>query len=236
MLTLAIIPARGGSKSIPLKNIKLFCGKPLVTHSIQTALECSSIDRTIVSTDSQVIAEVARQAGAEVPFLRPDNFSQDDTLDFPVFIHCLEWLKTQENYEPDLVVHLRPTSPLRDPQMIEQAIQLLKEDRNADAVRAVCEPSQNPFKMWELGENGYLTPLVKTEIEEQYNQPRQKLPTIYWQNGYVDITRVRTLLEKRSMTGTFIRPLIVEPEHLLDIDNELTFRLAEMIYEKKTGA
>ncbi len=232
MSIIALIPARGGSKSIPLKNIKLFCGKPLIVHSIEAALACPSINRTIVSTDSDKIAGISRDAGADVPFLRPEEHSQDDTPDLPVFIHCLEWLKRHEDYEPDIIVHLRPTSPLRTAEMIEKAIQALVDDPEADAVRAVCEPSQNPFKMWEIGKDGFMSPLVKTNITEQYNQPRQKLPMVYWQNGYIDVTRRRTLLEKNSMTGDKIKPLIVENSDIIDIDDELTFEFAEIMHKR----
>jgi len=233
MEIIAIIPARGGSKSIPLKNIKDFCGKPLIVHTIEASLACPLINRTIVSTDSEKIAEIALAAGAEVPFMRPDVHAQDDTLDLPVFVHCLKWLKENEGYEPDIVVHLRPTSPLRTVAMIEKAIQTLMDDPDADSVRAVCEPSQNPFKMWEIEKDGYMSPLVKTDIEEQYNQPRQKLPTVYWQNGYIDVTRRTTLLEKNSMTGTRLKPLIVDDSDIIDIDNELTLEFAEIMYKRK---
>ena len=233
MRVLAIIPARGNSKSIPFKNIKLFCGKPLVTYSIETALACSLIERTIVSTDSEKIAEVARSAGAEVPSLRPDEYAKDDTPDLPVFVHCLDWLNDNEGYVPDIIVHLRPTSPLRSLEMVEDGIQMLLDDPATDSVRAVCEPAQNPFKMWEINEDSFLSPLVEAEIKEQWNQPRQKLPTVYWQNGYVDVTRGRTILEKHSMTGDKIKPLIVDNENIIDIDNELTFQLAEMMYERR---
>jgi CMP-N,N'-diacetyllegionaminic acid synthase len=233
MRVLAIIPARGNSKSIPFKNIKLFCGKPLVTYSIETALACSLIERTIVSTDSEKIAEVARNAGAEVPFLRPDEYANDDTPDLPVFVHCLDWLNDNEGYVPDIIVHLRPTSPLRYLEMVEDGIQMLVDDPATDSVRAVCEPAQNPFKMWKIKEDSFLSPLVEAKIKEQWNQPRQKLPTVYWQNGYVDVTRGRTILEKHSMTGDKIKPLIVDNENIIDIDNELTFQLAEMMYERR---
>ena len=230
---IALIPARAGSKSIPLKNIKLFCGKPLIVHSIEAALACPLINRTIVSTDSKEIAEIAKNAGAEVPFLRPEKFAQDDTPDLPVFIHCLEWLKEHEGFEPDILVHLRPTSPLRTVSMIEKAIQLLIDEPEADAIRAVCEPSQNPFKMWEIMEDGFISPLAKTNIEEQYNQPRQRLPIVYWQNGYIDVTRRKTIVEKNSMTGDKIKPLIVDNSDIIDIDNELTFEFAEVMYRRK---
>ena len=135
--------------------------------------------------------------------------------------------------EPDILVHLRPTSPLRTVAMIEKAIRTLIEDPAADSVRAVCEPSQNPFKMWEIGESGYMTPLVKSDIQEQYNQPRQRLPMVYWQNGYIDVTRRETILEKHSMTGEKVKPLIVGNSDIIDIDNEETFEFAEIMYKRK---
>lgn len=232
MEIIAIIPARRGSKSIPLKNIKLFCGKPLLVYSIETALVCSSIDRTIVSTDSEEIATVAKEAGAEVPFLRPAEFAQDDTADLPVFLHCLDWLKANEGYEPDIVVHLRPTSPLRTVSMVEKAIWVLIDNPSTDSVRSVCSATQSPFKMWNIDEEGFLSPLLKTDICEQWNQPRQKLPKVYWQNGYVDVTRRTTLIEKHSMTGDRILPMIVSDTHILDIDSRLTFEQAEKIYRR----
>jgi len=232
METIAIIPARGGSKSIPSKNIRLFSGKPLLVHSIETALVCSSIDRTVVSTDSEQIAEIAKEAGSEVPFLRPSEYAQDSTPDFPVFIHCLEWLKSNQDYEPDIIVHLRPTSPLRTLGMVEKAIQLLIDNPSADSIRCVCVPSQSPFKMWTIDQGGFLSPLVKTDIPEQWNQPRQILPKVYWQNGYVDVIRKETLIERHSMTGDRILPMIVSDTHILDIDSLLTFEQAENIFQR----
>lgn len=231
MKVIAIIPSRGGSKSIPLKNIKPFLDKPLIVHSIKIALDCPSIDRTIVSTDSEDIALIAKEAGAEVPFLRPAEYAQDDTLDLPVFEHCLQWLQKNESYLPDIIVQLRPTSPLRTTNMVEKAIQILTNNPQADSVRAICEPTQNPFKMWTITDEGYLSPLLNnTDILELYNQPRQNLPKVYWQNGYVDVTRRKTILEKKSMTGDKIMPLLVDNSNIIDIDNELTFKLAELMH------
>jgi len=230
MKVLAIIPARGGSKSIPKKNLVKLCGKPLLAYSIETALICPTIDRLIVSSDNKEIMDVAIEYGAEVPFIRPKELAQDDTLDLPVFIHCLKYLKENEGYEPDIIVQLRPTSPLRSEDMVEKGIQLLLDHPKADSVRAVCSPSQNPYKMWTITKDGYLNPLVDISIEEPFNQPRQALPDVFWQNGYVDVTRTSTIIEKNSMTGKKILPLIVDSREIIDIDNELTFKFAEMIY------
>lgn len=229
----ALIPARGGSKSIPKKNLAQLSGKPLIAHSIEAARACPLIDRVIVSTDSEEIAAVAKSLGAEVPFLRPANLAEDDTPDFPVFTHCLEWLVENEGVHPEIWVQLRPTSPLRNPSLIERAIQTLERDPECDSVRAITEPRQNPFKMWKIAASGYLTPLVKLDLPEPYNQPRQKLPQVYWQNGYIDVFRTRTITEKKSLTGDRIRPVLVDNSEIIDIDDSMTLEFAEWMLQKR---
>jgi N-acylneuraminate cytidylyltransferase len=214
---IALIPARGGSKSIPRKNIYPVAGKPLIAHSIRQALESKYISRVIVSTDDEEIADVSRQWGAEVPFMRPAEFSQDQSLDIEVFDHALRWLKKNEAYEPELVVHLRPTGPVRRVARIDQAIEALLAQPEADALRSVQIAKQNPYKMWFI-ENGLLKPILQLEgIAEPYNMPRQKLPKTYWQNGTLDITRPKTVLEKQSMMGEKIIAFeINDPAYDLD--------------------
>lgn len=123
---IAIIPARGGSKGIPRKNIRLLHGKPLIAWTIETALSTSCLKRVIVSTDDEEIAEVAEKYGAEVPFLRPKKYAQDDTTDMPVYEHTLHWLEENERYIPDIVVWLRPTAPLRTSEDIKNAVNILR--------------------------------------------------------------------------------------------------------------
>src|SRR5690606_27318064 len=144
---LALIPARGGSKGIPRKNIRSFAGYPLIAWSIAAAKESSHITRIIVSTDDEKIASVAKECGAEAPFLRPAEISQDNTTDLPVFEHALKWLEDVEGYRPDVVIQLRPTSPLRPKGMIDSAIRILQDHKDADCVRGVVAAGQNPFKM-----------------------------------------------------------------------------------------
>lgn len=227
---IGIIPARGGSKSIPGKNIARLAGKPLIAYSIETAKQCRHISRVIVSTDSEQIREISLFFGAEVPFLRPAELAQDDTPDWPVFRHALEWLSLHEGYHPEIVVHLRPTTPLRRPEKVDEAIGMLIENPEADAVRSVSPPLQNPFKMWTLA-RPYLKPLMDVGLPEPYNQPRQKLPTVYWQNGYVDVTRARTILEEKSMTGDRILPYIMEELFVVDIDQPFSLKLAGFLLE-----
>src|SRR5512147_189305 len=217
----ALIPARGGSKSIPRKNIRLFAGHPLIAWSIAAGLQAKSISRVIVSTDDEAIAAVAREYGAETPFLRPSEFAQDRTTDFPVFEHALKWLEEIEGYKPDIVVQLRPTSPIRPVDMVDNAVSILVQHADADSVRGVVPAAQNPHKMWRF--NGYdapMNPLLRVDgITEPYNAPRQILPPVYWQTGHIDAIRASTITAKQSMTGNVVYPLVIDPRYTVDIDN-----------------
>jgi CMP-N-acetylneuraminic acid synthetase len=214
---LALIPARGGSKSVPRKNLLVLGGKPLIAHSIGQALASRHITRTIVSTDDDEIAQVAREFGAEVPFRRPDEFAGDRSTDFEVFRHALEWLRDQEAYTPDLVVHLRATGPVRRVALIDQAIETMLAHPDADSLRSVSTPVQSPYKMWRMTD-GRMQPLLRLpNIAEAHSSPRQSLPAVYWQNGYVDIVRPRVVLERGLMAGDRVLPFLVE-EPVLELD------------------
>ncbi|MBM3151246.1 MAG: acylneuraminate cytidylyltransferase family protein [Chloroflexi bacterium] len=230
---LVIIPARGGSKSIPRKNIRPLAGHPLIAFSIAAGLAARTVTRLIVSTDDELIAAISRNYGAETPFLRPAEYSQDETPDLPVFQHALRWLEQQEGYRPEVVVQLRPTSPFRRVAHIDGAVRLLLENPAADAVRTVCIPFQNPFKMWRIAADGFMQPVgVELGIpDEPYNQPRQSLPEVYWQTGYVDAARPSTILAKDSMTGERILPLVIDPSEWIDIDSPDDWRRAERLLE-----
>ena len=214
---LAIVPARGGSKSIPRKNLIPVGGKPLIAYSIEQARRSRLVTRAIVSTDDAEIADVARAHGGEVPFLRPAQYAQDMSPDIDVFRHALQWLVDHEGYRPELVVHLRPTGPVRRVELIDQAIALMLEHPEADALRSVSAPLQTPYKMWRI-EDGYLRPLLTVPgVTESYCAPRQSLPDVWWQNGYVDIIRPRTILELGLMCGQTVLPFVVD-EPTLEID------------------
>lgn len=225
---LALIPARGNSKSIPRKNICDLGGFPLIAYSIAAGLQSSYVTRTIVSTDNAEIAEIAHGFGAETPFLRPDEFSQDDTLDLPVFVHALQWLAENEDYHPDVVLQLRPTSPFRPHGMLDEAIELLLVHPEADSVRGVVPSTQNPFKMWTIAQDGAMQPLLKVKgIKEPYNTPRQDLQDTYWQTGHIDAIRPEVILKKKSMSGDVIWPLFIDPVYTVDIDTPLDWQNAE---------
>ncbi len=219
---LALIPARGGSKGIPRKNIRDFGGYPLLAWSVAAGLQAEMVTRVIVSTDDEEIAAVARAWGAETPFLRPAEFARDDTTDLPVFVHALEWLAREEKYHPQVVVQLRPTSPIRPIGLVDAAIEKLLAHPDADCVRGVVPAGQNPHKMWRLpgGEEAPMQNLLDVPgIAEPYNAPRQNLPPVYWQTGHIDAIRPATILQKNSMSGERIYPLLIDPRYTVDIDN-----------------
>jgi CMP-N-acetylneuraminic acid synthetase len=230
---LAVVPARGGSKSIPHKNIRAFGSYPLIAYSICAGLTSEFVTRLIVTTDDEEIAAISRKYGAETPFIRPASLAEDLTPDLPVFIHTLQWLVDQENYHPDIVVQLRPTSPLRRVWHIDAAIQRLFEHPEADSVRTVCIPFQNPYKMWKIRGNGTLQALMETEFSEPYNMPRQLLPEVFWQTGYVDAVYSDTIVEKESMTGDVILPLVIPASDWIDIDSMDDWRRGERLLESK---
>jgi CMP-N-acetylneuraminic acid synthetase len=216
MNVLALIPARSGSKSIVNKNIRLLCGKPLLAHSIEHAKMSKLVTRIIVSTDSRRYAAIANRYGAETPFLRPREISLDHSTDLEVFRHALGWLQEHENYIPDICVHLRPTHPVRNPGDIDSMIRILVENPGLDSVRSVVLAPETPFKMWFRDDDGNLSPVIKSDIREAYNMPRQALPQAYLQNASIDVVRTKVVLEKGSMTGEIIHGFIMD--QLWDID------------------
>lgn len=223
---LAIIPARGGSKGIPRKNIKNLGGHPLIAYSIAAGLHSKLVSRTIVTTDDEEIARIARDFGAEVPFLRPEELAQDDTRDLPVFQHVLSWLKENEDYQPEVVVQLRPTSPFRPHSLVDEAVQILLDNPEASSVRGVVPSKQNPYKMWQVDEAGQMKPLLDTSLVEHYNMPRQELPETYWQTGHIDAIRTRTILGD-SMSGEQVYACQIDPLFSVDLDSLLDWEGAE---------
>ena len=215
---LALIPTRGGSKSIPRKNIIEIAGKPLIAWSILQALESDRITRVVVSTDDEEIAAIAEGCGAEVPFLRPAEYADDRAPDIDVFRHALKFLAERESYRSEVVVHLRPTGPVRRVCDVDDAIDLLLAHPEADSVRSVSLVQQSPYKMWKVREDGTMEPLLRVPgMTDCQSQPRQMLPRAYWQNGYVDAMRPRTVLEMESMWGHTVLPFFVETR-LFDLD------------------
>jgi YrbI family 3-deoxy-D-manno-octulosonate 8-phosphate phosphatase len=229
--TVAIVPARGGSKSIPGKNIRPLGGIPLLAYSIEAGRRARQVDRVIVSTDDEQVADIARTWGADVPFLRPAAIAGDTTPDLPVFQHVLDWLEANADCVPEVVVQLRPTSPLRPPDCVDTAIELLRRVETIDSVRGVVQASQNPYKMWRLQADSTLTPLLASETPQAYNQPRQELPQTYWQTGQIDVIRTEIIRERASMSGDRIGALVLDAAYACDVDTETDWQRAEWLLE-----
>ena len=231
---LAIIPARGGSKGIPRKNIRPFAGHPLIAYSIAAAIQAESAIRVIVSTDDQEIAEVARALGAEIPFLRPAELAADHTTDLPVFQHALGWLSEHEHYHPEIVLHLHATTPIRPRGFVDQAVRLLHEHPEVECVRSVVAAGQNPYKMWRIDpQTGRMIPLLTVAgMAEPYNTPRQLLPAVYLQTGHVNAIRPAAIL-RGSMTGSAVLPLVVDASYEVDMDSLADWERGEWVVATK---
>ena len=228
---LGLIPARGGSKGLPRKNVRLLDGKPLIAHSILQAFACGFIDRVIVSTDDDQIASVARQYGAETPFLRPQALAHDRATDYPVCLHALQWLKRNESYEPDILFLLRTTGPLRTTTQMMDAMELLSRHPKADSVRAVNEPPQTPYKMWRLGKTFMKPLLTHNGVREPYSLPRQVLPKVYSLSPNIHVVRRRTIEKQKSILGKRILPLVIHGS-VVDIDTEHDLVMAETLIRR----
>jgi len=230
---LAIIPARGGSKGIPHKNIVPLAGKPLIAYTIETALKSRLLDRVIVSTDDEQIAETAKKFGAEVPFLRPAEASSDTTLAVDVIVHALNWLKENENYEPDAVIYLQPTSPLRTTKHIDEAVELFQNDPDANSLVSVIKSPHNfnPVKLMKM-EGKYLIPYL--EGQGMVVLDRCNIPEVYARNGPVIlITKPKVVTEMRQIYGKKILPYFMDQSSSIDIDEPVDLELAEFYLRKR---
>lgn len=212
----AIIPARWGSKGIPHKNIIELEGFPLLAYSIAAARLSKLITRIIVSTDSTEIAKIALRFGAEVPFLRPKKYATDKSNDLGFVQHALRWFQKKENRIPDYLVHLRPTTTLRKPELIDKAIRFMTGNPRATALRSVHEIRESPYKLLGM-EKGYLVGLFPNDPRpEYYNLPRQAFPPVYQPNGYVDVLVGKYVLETNRLHGDKVLGFITEDIGELD--------------------
>jgi N-acylneuraminate cytidylyltransferase len=229
MYIVSLIPARGGSKGIPNKNIKLLNNKPLIAYSIETSLKSSFINETIVSTDSTIIADISKKYGASVPYLRPDDISQDDSPDIQFINHYITWLKDNNKKIPDMIIHLRPTYPIRDNDFLDKCIQtFINNYEQYDSLRTVIESEKSPFKMYYIEDNynsnikeKQLIPVIPASeylfLKEPYNMCRQNLPKTYLHNGCIDIFKT-SILSKNTISGKTIYPIIMDNSENNDID------------------
>ena len=234
--TLGIIPARGGSRRVPRKNIRPLSGKPLIAYTIEAAQAATALDRVIVSTDDEEIADVARRYGADVPFLRPAELAADDTPDAPVFIHALDWLSKEEGFHPELLVNLRPTSPFKTGEVIDEVIEVAIET-GADVVRTVTRVHgvHHPYWMFEVAEDGFAGPVLPGIDLARFYQS-QLLPPVYRLNGVVDAIRVAVIRTGESLPAQSVRTVEVDESTAMDVDTELDFRFCELLLAERQAS
>jgi CMP-N,N'-diacetyllegionaminic acid synthase len=222
---LAIVPARAGSKGVPGKNVRLLAGHPLLAYAVVAGGVCSSIDRVVLSTDSADLADIGRRYGAEVPFLRPSELASDTAPDMAYVKHALEWFEAEEAWRPDLVVQLRPTTPLRDPVQIGKAVDALIADPDATGLRSAHKLNESPHKMLQILDNRFAGFFPDDPRPEYFNLPRQCFPAAYQPNGYVDICRSDVIRDTGQLYGPRILPFITEWSG--EIDSIEDFELLE---------
>jgi N-acylneuraminate cytidylyltransferase len=212
---IVIIPARSGSKSLPKKNILPLNGKPMLCYSVEYGLNSDIVSKVVVSTDSEEFAQIARKCGAEVPFIRPYEFAQDNTRDYPVMRHAFDYFESiGEIY--DIYILLRPTSPLRPKGLIEKSIEIISKNPTATSVRTVAKIKEHPYRAWIINNDGSMSGFV-SNIEESYNIPRQELPEVLFQTGDIESIKRETIL-KGSVSGDKVFPLIIDYIDMVDID------------------
>ena len=229
---IGIIPARGGSKGVPKKNIRIIGGYPMIAYSVISGQETKNIDRCIVSTDSQEIADIAKKYGADVPFLRPSKYATDTSKDIEFFKHAIDWFEKNEGYIPEYWVQLRPTTPLRETEVIEKAIDIILKHPEATSLVSIHEFAENPGKMFGM-QDGYLHGLCPLDPRPEYfTLPRQEFAPAYFGNGYVDIVKSSTILNYNSCYGP--RMLGFEAPDTGEIDVEDDFKRVEF-YLDSTG-
>jgi len=231
--TIAIIPARSGSKGVPDKNIKLLAGHPLIAYSIAAA-KIAGIKRVFTSTDSEKYAEIASDYGAEVPFLRPQEIATDRSTDYEWVRHAMEWFKENEKVMPELWLHLRPTTPLRDTGVLHSAISLMLDHPEATSLRSGHEAPESPFKWFLKDEDGFFKGLREDLTPEKVNMPRQLFPKTYNPDGYIDIVRASHVLVNPTLHGN--KMLVFESPLCTEIDTEADFEYLEYEIAKKSSS
>jgi CMP-N-acetylneuraminic acid synthetase len=228
---LAVIPARGGSKRLPGKNVTDLGGKPLIVHTIEAARACPSVDRVVVTTDDAAIARVSAKAGAEV-VERPADLATDDATLGPVCRHALLEMERRDNRRYGIVAALQPTSPFRDAGHIAAAVALLR-GRDCDSVVSVCPPRERPERA-RIIVDGELRFLDPTSVDPP--PPSRHLPPVYYLNGALYVADRAVLIERNDVRGIHIAPLIMTPEESIDIDTLLDLELADAVLRRRAGS
>lgn len=227
---IALIPARGGSKGLPGKNIKNLCGKPLIAHTIGAALNASGIDRVVVTTDSEEIAEIAKQYGAEVPFLRPKELAGDTSSAVDVYLHAVDFLQKESGQEIQKFMVLLPTAPLRGSENIEQALKEFYE-KKAETLISMKEAETPVSWYYGMNEEGRVKNLG---FDGQNAVKNRQVNNVYYiPNGAIYILDTRLLREKRTYYSDNTVAYLMSQEESVDIDYELDFKIAELLLSQK---
>jgi CMP-N,N'-diacetyllegionaminic acid synthase len=227
--SVAIVPARGGSKGVPRKNLCDVAGKPLIGWTCEAALACLLLERVIVSTDSPEIAEVALGYGVEIPFMRPAELALDDTPGIEPILHAVRWLDENQDYRPDQVVVLQPTSPLRLAEDVSNSIRLAIEKR-AEAVVSVTRAKDHPYWTKIVDAGGRMSDFL------EFHHPvfrRQDLPDVYALNGAVYVAQRKVLLERRTLFPENTYAYVMPQDRSLDVDTLWDLHLADLILKAK---
>ena len=228
---IGFIPSRSGSKRLKDKNIKLLNNKPLIAYTIEAAKQSKKLSRIICSTNSKIHADIAQSFGAEVPFLRPEELAVDKTSDREVLLHFINWVKENEKTTPDYIVLLRPTTPFKNGELIDNCISAI-EDSDFSSIRTVTKVAGvfHPYWMYKK-EDKRLEPFIKgIEISKYYQS--QMLPTCYRLNGVVDILKTENIIRSENMYGNNIGSIEVEAEKTVDIDDLSDFKFAEFLLKE----
>lgn len=229
MKVLGIITARGGSKGIPGKNLKLLAGKPLLAYTVDTARRSAALDRVILSTEDEAIAAAGRDLGCDVPFIRPLDLAHDDTPHLPVIQHATRWMRERVNYQPDAVMILQPTSPLRTADDIAAAVALL-DSSGADSVLSVNEVPvhAHPMRTLRLDEQGLAVLFVGGEPVRKRINRRQDLPPAWVMNGAIYACRTHVLFSAEpSLYGNRVAAYRMPPDRSISIDDLEDWHAAE---------
>ena len=227
-LVIAIIPARGGSKGLPGKNIKAMNGKPLIWYTINSAKKSKFVDKIIVSTDDNEVAKISKKYGAEIPFMRPKELARDDSLAIDNYIYTIDRLNKKFNYGIVEFIILQPTSPLRTSLDIDTAIQIF-EEKKADSVISISEVIHPPIWSKRIDEKGILRNYFNIEIG---NKNRQEIKKVYMPNGAIFVFKFSLLKEKYSYYSDKTYPYVMPLERSIDIDSKLDFEFAEYLLKK----
>lgn len=233
MKFLGLIPARGGSVRVKNKNILKLGGRPLIDYTVKAALASKYLDRVVVSTDNEEISKIARESGAEVPFVRPSEIATKDATELAFHMHAIEWLSQNQDYRPDYIVNLYPTTPFRTTESIDSAIELILDHPQADGLRSVTKCSEHPYKMW-TRDKEYLNYFVHDDDPRVHTLSYHLLPEVFIQNASIYIIKKDVVMNQKTTIGKKMLCFEMSDEESVDINSPVDFEFAEFLLSKRS--